>query len=128
MRPDPPFEEGADQERETNALPGVATRFWGGEEVVFAELTVIFRVAVLVPFVLLADKVYVRVPVAFGVTLVEPEVVVVERLRLLPERSTEEALLTFQERREEEPRVMLVELAVNALIVGVEEEEAESVS
>ena len=47
---DPPVDEGAIQERETCALPDVATRNWGGEEVVsakFSTFTVVDAVEVL---------------------------------------------------------------------------------
>ena len=41
MRPDPPVELGADQEREMDALCGVATRFCGAVLVVSFTVTVI---------------------------------------------------------------------------------------
>lgn len=59
-----------------------------------------------------------RVPVAFGVTETVPAVVVVERLRLLPERSIDDAFKAFHERTEEEPRTILVEDAEKELMVG----------
>jgi hypothetical protein len=103
---DPPLDEGALQERETWVLPGVAERDWGGVEVVVTILTVSVVVAVEVPLRLFADRMYMNVPVAFGVTATEEDVVEVERLRLLPVTRTEDAFVMFQEKRDEEPRVM----------------------
>ena len=51
MRPDPPVEDGADQEREIDVLPGVAERFCGA---VGAVATLTDVVAVEVPLVFVA--------------------------------------------------------------------------
>jgi hypothetical protein len=56
--------------------------------------------------------------VAFGVTLVVLDAVVVEKLRLLPEIRTDDAFETFQERTDDEPSVMEEGDAEKELTVG----------
>ena len=82
--------------------------------------TVIVVVAVLVPLELVAVNVYVKVPVAFGVTDVLPEKVDVVRFILLPKIFTEDAFDTVQDNVVEEPRVRVEVVAEKEEMVGVE--------
>ncbi len=67
-----------------------------------------------------AVSVYVREPAVFGVTLSDPERVLVAKLRLLPEMLTEEAFVMLQERVAEEPWVMLAGEAEKEEMAGDE--------
>ena len=83
-------------------------------------MTLSVRLAVVVPLPFTALKVYVSVPVAFGVTLVVPEAVVVEKLRLLPEIATELAFVVFHESVTLLPSVVLRGEAEKEETVGAE--------
>ena len=114
-RPGPPGSVDDAHVREMVSAPlAVATTdvgVEGGTESMVTEV-----VAVLVPFALFAESVYTVVLVGF--TVVEPTSVLVERLKPVAERDTEDALEIFQERREEEPLRISVGEAVKPVIIG----------
>jgi hypothetical protein len=78
------------------------------------------EIAVEVPFVFEAESVYMKVPVAFGVTDTVPVAVEVERLRSLPEMRTDDTFDVFHESWVEEPKVMLEEEKEKEEMVGAE--------
>lgn len=113
VRDDPPFEEGADQVRATDALCGTPERNWGADGTVAPE-TETEVVAVTDPTPFVAVRVYNVVEV--GETMKEPVLVEVEKLP--GAMDTDDAFAVFQERVLDAPKTMLDGDAENEKMVG----------